>query len=666
MLTNLFKNEGKDRLFDSIIIITDRKVLDKQLQDTVTSLQQVQGVVQQIDKNSEQLKESLTSGKNIIVTTIQKFSVVVNRMKELNGMNFGVIVDEVHSSQGGKGTKNLNKTLSLNLEDEVEVTDDMVNDEISKIRSEMKSRQKQNHISFFGFTGTPKPQTLEVFGTPEEGTTHKRPFHTYTMRQSIGEGFTLDVLKSFTPVKRWFKLKGTGEDVKLPESKGKRELIKWVDSNPETISRKCSIIVDHLLNTTVKSIEGRGKGMIIVRSIKDSVMFFSEMNKQLKEKGLQNKIKCVVGFSGEQEHNGEKVTEHSLNKENGFDSKDIPTGFKNPLFRVLIVCNKFQTGFDEPLLHSMFIDKSLDGVQCVQTLSRLNRKTRGKKSTFVLDFVNKVETIQNSFQNFYQTTILSEDTDPNLVYDILDKIRDYHLFTPQEIDDWSTIFFSEKRDDSQLQPTLNIVLSRWNELSEENRDSSRTQFKNYCKLYGYVSMIHQFDNIELEKHYVFFEYLRKKFPLDGILRIDVSDLVDLDSLNLDIKGKLNISLEPEDTLFDPNTYGDGKGKDEEEYDLLSEIINEINEHFGKIPEGTEESSKKLVDDIVNDEEFKKVISSDNTDSNKRDKLQKIYEDKNIKTLDTNTKLYEFFEKKEFKDKMIRMFISRPELLNQLR
>ena len=486
------------------------------------------------------------------------------------------------------------------------------------------------------------------------------------MRQSIGEGFTLDVLKSFTPVKRWFKLKGTGEDVKLPESKGKRELIKWVDSNPETISRKCSIIVDHLLNTTVKSIEGRGKGMIIVRSIKDSVMFFSEMNKQLKEKGLQNKIKCVVGFSGEQEHNGEKVTEHSLNKENGFDSKDIPTGFKNPLFRVLIVCNKFQTGFDEPLLHSMFIDKSLDGVQCVQTLSRLNRKTRGKKSTFVLDFVNKVETIQNSFQNFYQTTILSEDTDPNLVYDILDKIRDYHLFTPQEIDDWSTIFFSEKRDDSQLQPTLNIVLSRWNELSEENRDSSRTQFKNYCKLYGYVSMIHQFDNIELEKHYVFFEYLRKKFPLDGILRIDVSDLVDLDSLNLDIKGKLNISLEPEDTLFDPNTYGDGKGKDEEEYDLLSEIINEINEHFGKIPEGTEESSKKLVDDIVNDEEFKKVISSDNTDSNKRDKLQKIYEDKNIKTLDTNTKLYEFFEKKEFKDKMIRMFISRPELLNQLR
>ena len=665
MLINLFKNDGQDRVFDSIIIITDRKVLDKQLQDTVKSLEKVQGVVQQIDKNSEQLRQSLSTGKNIIVTTIQKFSVVVNRMKELSGMNFGVIVDEVHSSQGGKGTKNLNKTLSLNIEDEVEVNDDLVNEEISKIRSEMKYRQKQNHISFFGFTGTPKPQTLEVFGTPVEGTTQKRPFHTYTMKQSIGEGFTLDVLKSFTPVKRWFKLKEKGEDVELPESRGKKELIKWVDSNPETISKKVGIIIEHLLNTTVKSIEGRGKGMVIVRSIKDTVKFFFEMNKQLKEKGLSNKIKCVVGFSGEIEHNGEKVTEYSLNKENGFDSKDIPTGFKNPLFRVLIVCNKFQTGFDEPLLHSMFIDKPVNGVQCVQTLSRLNRKTRGKKSTFVLDFVNKVETIQESFQNFYQTTILSEETDPNEVYNILDKIRNYGLFTAQEIGGWNKIFFTENRDDSQLQLTLNVVLDRWRELSDEERDSSRVQFSNYCKLYGYISMVHQFDNIELEKHYIFFEYLRKKFPVDGLTRIDVSDLVDLESLNLDIKGKLDISLETEDTIFDPNKYGYGKGKEEEEFDLLSQIVNEINERYEKVvPEGTEESSKRLIGDIINDEEFKKVVTSNNTDSNKRDKLKKIFDEKNMKTLDTSTQLYDFFEEKEFKDKLIHMFISRPELLSQ--
>jgi type I restriction enzyme R subunit len=206
MLTNLFENDGQDRVFDSIIIITDRKVLDKQLQDTVKSLEKVQGVVQTIDKNSEQLRESLSKGKNIIITTIQKFSVVVNRIKELEGRSFGVIVDEVHSSQGGKGTKNLQKTLSVNKED-IDVTDDMVNDEILTLRKEMESHQKQDHISFFGFTGTPKPQTLEVFGTRQEDGS-KKPFHTYTMKQSIGENFTLDVLKSFTPVNRYFKLRG--------------------------------------------------------------------------------------------------------------------------------------------------------------------------------------------------------------------------------------------------------------------------------------------------------------------------------------------------------------------------------------------------------------------------------------------------------------------------
>lgn len=669
MLTNLFKDNGEERVFDSVIIVTDRKVLDKQLQDTVKSLEKVQGVVQQIDKNSDQLKKSLEHGKNIIITTIQKFSVVVNRMKELNGMKFGVIVDEVHSSQGGKGTKNLNKTLSFNIqdEDEVEVDDDLVNETISQLRSEMKSRQKQNHISFFGFTGTPKPSTIEIFGTPVEGTTQKKPFHTYTMKQSIGEGFTLDVLKSFTPVKRWFKLKGkTEEDVELPESRSKKEILKWVDSNPETISRKVGVIIEHLLSNTVKSIEGRGKGMIVVRSIEDTVKFFMEMNKQLKEKGLENRLKCLVGFSGEIEYNGEKVTETSLNKLNGFDGTDIPTGFKNPLYRVLIVCNKFQTGFDEPLLHSMFIDKSLQGVQCVQTLSRLNRKTRGKKDTFVLDFVNKVETIQESFQNFYQTTILSEETDPNLVYDILDKVRNYGLFTPQEVDDWNIVYFSKERDDSQLQTTLNSVLNRWEDLDKEKRDLSRSQISNYCKLYGYLSMIHQFNNLELEKHYIFFEYVRRKFPVDGLKGVDVSNLIDLESLNLDIKGKLNISLEDKDTEFEPHKYGDKVGGGDEEFDLLSEILKEINEFYGKLPEGTEESSKKLIQDIVNDKDFQNVILSDNTESNKKDKIQKIYEDKNIKTLDTSTKLYEYFEKKEFKEKIIRYFISNPNVFNQMR
>tara|TARA_B100001248_G_scaffold180289_1_gene137135 strand:- start:81 stop:2450 length:2370 start_codon:yes stop_codon:yes gene_type:complete len=661
MLINLFKNNGQDRLFDSIIIITDRKVLDKQLQETVKSLEKVQGVVQTIDKNSEQLREALSKGKNIIITTIQKFSVVVNRIKELKGRSFGVIVDEVHSSQGGKGTKNLQKTLLVNKE-EIDVTDEIVNDEIRTLREEMESHQKQDHISFFGFTGTPKPQTLEVFGTRQvDGS--KKPFHTYTMKQSIGENFTLDVLKSFTPVNRYFKLKDKDHDVELPEKRGKKELVKWVDSNPETIRRKVTVILDHFLKNTVKSIDGRGKGMLIVRTIPDTVLYHTEINKQLKERGVQKKIKTLIGFSGKTEYNGEEITETYINKENGFDGSDIPKGFKNPIYRLLIVCDKFQTGFNEPLLHSMFIDKPLQGVQCVQTLSRLNRKMKGKTNTFILDFVNKIETIKESFQDFYQTTILSEDTDPNTIYDLLDKIRDYSLITNEEINEWSNIFVHKNRDDSKLQPILNTVIERWRNLPEDNdKELSKSQIRSYCKLFSYLSMINQFNNIELYRYYLFFEYLKKKFPPEGVQRIDVSDLVDLESLNLDVRGKVSISLEEEETILDPNNPGSGKVKDEEEYELLSEILQDINEFYGKVPEGTEEGSEKLIKDLVNDNEFKSVLLSDNTESNKKDKLEKIYTRKNIKTLDISHKLYEIFNKKEMRDRVINTLISRPEIL----
>ena len=667
MLTNLFKNEGVDRVFDSVIIITDRKVLDRQLQDTVKSLEKVQGVVETIDKNSEQLRDSLSKGKNIIITTIQKFSVVVNRIKELDGRSFAVIVDEVHSSQGGKGTKNLQKTLSVNKEEDIDVNDDLVNNEILTLKKEMDSHQKQDHISFFGFTGTPKPQTLEVFGTPQPNSNNKRPFHTYTMKQSIGEGFTLDVLKSFTPVNRYFKLRSKGEDVELPEKQGKKELIKWVDSNSETISRKVSVILDHLLNNTIKSIDGRGKGMLIVRTISDTVKYHTEINKQLKEKGLHNKIKTLIGFSGTTDYNGEEITENYINKENGFDGSNIPEGFKNPKYRLLIVCDKFQTGFNEPLLHSMFVDKPLQGVQCVQTLSRLNRKKKGKNNTFILDFVNKIETIQDSFQDFYQTTILSEDTDPNSIYDLLDKIRHHDLVSLEEINEWSELFVLDNRDDSKLQPILNQVIERWRNLSDdEDKELSKSQIRSYCKLFSYLSMINQFDNVELYRYYLFFEYLRKKFPLDGVEKIDVSDLVDLESLNLDIKGQISISLEDGDTILDPNNPGGGKVSDEEEYDLLSEIINEINEFYGKDLEGTEDSSKKLITELVNDDEFKRVLFSENTESNKKDQLEKIYKDKNIKTLDTSTKLYEIFNQKEMRDRVINTLISRPEIIEKYR
>ena len=664
MLINLFKKGGQDRIFDSVIVISDRRVLDKQLRETIKSLEQVEGVVEVIDKDSEQLRKSLSTGKNIIVTTIQKFSVVVNKISEIEGRNFCVIIDEVHSSQGGKGTKNLQKTLSLNNEKGDENDNDFMNEEILLIRKEMMYQQKQEHISFIGFTGTPKPQTLEVFGTLQPDGS-KIPFHTYEMKQSIGEGFTLDVLKTFTSVKRYFKLRKTVEDIDVPEKRVKTELVKWVDSNPETISRKVSIIIDHLVEITMKSIGGKGKGMLVVRSIPDTLRYNFEFRKQLEEKGISKRIKTLIGFSGKANFNGEEYTEFDINSQNGFEGTDIPEGFKNPQYSLLIVCDKFQTGFNEPLLHSLFIDKPLKGVQCVQTLSRLNRKIKGKSNTFILDFVNKVEDIQKSFQDFYQTTILSEETDPNTIYDLLDKIRHFEIVKEQEIIDWSNIFLEKNRDDSKLQPILNKAISRWVKLNDDNdREISKNLIRSYCKLFSYLSLINKFDNIELYRNYLFFEYLKKKFPHDGIKKIDVSDLVDLESLNLDIKGKIQIALKEDDTILEPTNPESFRLKEDESYEMLSEIIDEINEFYGQVPEGTEEGSRKLITDLVNDVQFKEVLFSDNTESNKKDKLIKIYKEKNISTLDTSTKLFEIFNKKEMQERVINKLISNPKLIEK--
>ena len=659
LLFNLFDSEGEKKMFDTIVILTDRKVLDKQLQGTVKSLEKVTGIVKNINKNSSQLQKSLEDGDGIVVTTIQKFGVVVNRMRKLKGKKFGVIIDEVHSSQGGKNSKNVNKTLSMN---EYENTDvEITSDDIDHIiQHEMVSSQRQENISFFGFTGTPKPSTLEVFGTPQVDGSRK-PFHSYNMEQSIGEGFTLDVLKYYTTVDVYFKLrKKVDKDVELPERRGKKELIKWVNSNPKIIKEKVSLIIDRLVDTTVNSINKRGKGMVVVRSIDDSIQYFHEMTRQLKDRGLyENKIRCVVGFSGDRDWEGEKVNENSLNKSVGFLNTDIPEGFKNPLYRVLIVCDKFQTGFDQPLLHSMFVDKPLDGVQCVQTLSRLNRTTKDKKDTFILDFVNTTEKIRESFQRFYKTTILSEETDPELVMELLDKIKHKDIFNQEEIDEWNQIFFNPKREnDSDLQPILNTIVNRWSQLeSDEEKNEVREQIKNYYKLYGFLSMIYQFGNENLFKHYVMFPYLIKKFPVDEIERVDITGLVDLESHSLDVKNRVSLSLQPEDSYLEPSTYGSGGTMNEDEEDLLSELIKKINEVHGiNIPEGKEEEVISIVTQLSQSDRVNDIVKSDNSRSNKEDELVKEYDNLNKNNIDRHLNIYELLDTEKLKFELIKFLL----------
>jgi type I restriction enzyme R subunit len=385
-----------------------------------------------VDLNSQQLKEFLEKGKDIIITTVQKFPVISDTISKLKGKTFGVIIDEVHSSQSGETSRHIKKSLS---KQEIEGEDEEVIDYEDIIREDIQSRGKQEHISYFGFTGTPKNKTLELFGR-KNNVGEFVPFHSYTMKQSISEGFTLDVLQNYTTYKRYFKvLQSNGEeDKEVPESQVKKELVQFVDSHEETIRQKVSIFLEHFIRITSKKIDGKGRGMVVVRSRKHCVLFQEEMVKQMREKGLS--YSCLVGFSGSIFHNGRENTEVSLNTENGLSGTNIPDGLKDPRYRILIVSNKFQTGFDEPLLQSMYVDKKLSGIQCVQTLSRLNRTKKGKTDTFVLDFVNDTDDIIESFQPYFTTTLLTEETDPDKLYDVLYDIEQYNLYTKYQVDEF--------------------------------------------------------------------------------------------------------------------------------------------------------------------------------------------------------------------------------------
>ena len=572
-LTSLFHNkEDKKRMFDTIIVITDRKVLDRQLQKTIKDLQQTDGVVNPVDINSKQLKEFLEKGKDIIITTIQKFPVISETISQLKGNTFGVIIDEVHSSQSGEGSKHLKKSLLIDEEEDMDYED--------LIRQELESRGKQNHISFFGFTGTPKNKTMELFGRK---TSDGRflPFHSYTMKQSIHEGFTLDVLSNYTTYKRYFKVhqKEDKDDLELPEGKVKKELVNFVDSHPELIRQKVSIILDHFVNHTSKDLNGKGRSMVVVRSRKHCVLFHEEMVKQMKDMRLN--YSCLVGFSGTIFHNGIENTEMSLNQSNGMIGTDIPSSLKDPRFRILIVSNKFQTGFDEPMLCSMYVDKKLGGVQCVQTLSRLNRTKSGKTETFILDFVNETQDIIDSFQPFYTTTELIGETDPDKLYDIEYKIETFQLFNQNEINSFCEEFYKKTDTDEKLHPLIDQVVDRWKKLdTDELREEFKSTIQSFIRLYSYISQITTFSEIRWEKLYVYLRFLNKKLPKKEGDKVSITDTIDLGSLRLQYIGKNNLSLETKVGELEP-IYGEGsKIIKEEDKELLSEIIKKVNEVFG--------------------------------------------------------------------------------------
>jgi type I restriction enzyme R subunit len=655
LLVSLYQKDGDTkRMFDTIIVVTDRKVLDRQLQKTVGDIGQTVGVVNPVDLNSEQLKKYLELGKDIIITTVQKFGVISNTISKLKTKSFAVVIDEVHSSQSGETQKHLKKSLSKGVLNEEELDEDEEDRNYEDIiEEEIRSRGKQKHISFFGFTGTPKNKTLELFGRKNE-VGEFVPFHSYTMKQSIYEGFTLDVLKNYTTYKRYFKVLQSGEDKELPEGKVKKELVNFVDSHSETIRQKVSIILEHFVSKTSKTIDGKGRGMVVVRSRKHCVLFHEEMVKQMKEMGLS--YSCLVGYSGTIFHNGRENTETSLNSENGMVGNDIPNGLKDPRFRILIVSNKFQTGFDEPLLQSMYVDKKLGGVQCVQTLSRLNRTTKGKTDTFVLDFVNETEDIVESFQTFFTSTVLSEETDPDKLYSMIYGIEEYNLYTKYQLDEFCKEFYSQSKFDKDEQYILNEVLERFNErLNEVEKEEFKSKIQSFLRMYSYITQISNFGLVHWEKTFVFLTFLNKKLPKRESSGIDILDSIDLDSFRIQKIGESKLELEDKEGKLDPiSSDSGGKITGKEDKELLSEIIQKINDIFGN---GLKEDDKVTMDlmkeELLNSTDVSKVLNGDNSEDVKMDYLNRKVKDMIIDIYSDKFDLY----KKLMNDEVFPQFVS---------
>ena len=660
LLSSLYQHTtDTERMFDSVIVVTDRRVLDKQIRNTIQQLEQTKGVVCPVDVNSQQLKEYLEKGKSIIVTTIQKFPVISKSISELNSKTFGVVIDEVHSSQSGETSKHLKMSLSKSVLEKYHEDDSEDRSEVEKkILNQIISRGKQEHISYFGFSGTPKNKTLEIFGRKNEDGQFL-PFDLYSMKQSIGEGFTLDVLKDYTTYKRYFKLnKSVEEDKELPESRVKKMLVNWVDIQPHTITEKTKIMLEHFINHTSKTIGGKGRGMLVTRSRLHCVKYKLEFDKQMKE--LHLPYRCLVSFTGtvEDSDNSEKYTESSLN---GFTDKLTQENFKDPKYRMLIVNNKFQTGFDEPLLHTMFVDKTMNGLQCVQTLSRLNRTMGGKNDTFVMDFVNEPDMIKESFQPYYEGTILSEETDPNKLYSIEQEVKKHNLFTDQMVSEFVVTFYDEKIPLEQLQGILGFIVEDWKELDEENREDFRSHIQSFIRLYGYITQIITFKDIGLEKLYIFLHFLNKKLPKRPKEVLDGVD-VDLDSFRLSKKhDHTTIYLDDGDGELEGFSGESGGTVSEEPKEYLSIIVKHINDTFGvDLSEDDKINLNRIYQDMIQDEELRIVHESDNTDTNKRHKFDEKFENFLLGLVDKDTKFYNKVMKqsvnKYIKDRMYDYFL----------
>lgn len=572
-------NEKNEKVIDTVIVVTDRRILDRQLSEIVESFSQVRGVVKHVE-SSDELREALEKGIKVITSTLQKFPVIADIIEKTEGKKFAVIIDEAHSSQSGESAADLRQVLTLDeAEKEAEKQEKVFKTTEDLILDRMRTRKvKTPNISFFAFTATPKQKTLELFGIEDVATGKFYPFSLYSMRQAIEEGFILDVLANYTPYQTFFELlKKVQDDPEFNKKKAQRLLIGYVEKHEHAIDKKTQIMVEHFVEKIARNIDGKAKAMIVTKSRLHAVKYKLAFDKYLKEKGYQ--YKTLVAFSGTVKETGaSQYTEQHMN--GGISEKQTAEEFKKDEYKFLIAAEKFQMGFDQPLLQAMYVDKKLSGVNAVQTLSRLNRIWPGKLDTFVLDFVDDTDDIKEAFQPYYTTTILSGATDPNILHDLERDVLQFKLFTQHEVEGFIEHYFNIATP-ALLNAILDEIVVRYNSLLAEEQNDFKSKAQDYIRKYAFISQIVPFNDTKLEKLYIFLKFLVRKLPVrTDPLPYEILEAVDMDSYKIQKKIEQKIVLENEEGVIEPMSTGDGTGMVNEEMDPLSKIIKDINDRFG--------------------------------------------------------------------------------------
>ena len=632
-LIELYDPSGRENVFDSVIVVTDRRILDQQLRSNIRQFSEVKNLVAAAEKSS-QLQSHLEQGKKLIITTIQKFPEIVKDITDMSHKRFAVIIDEAHSSQSGKSADKLNMSLGME-KSEDDLTEDVMQDKINRT---LEGRMMSSNASYFAFTATPKKETLEKFGRKgepdNEGKTPFYPHHLYSMKQAIEEKFILDVLQNYTTYQSFYEIqKSIADNPQYNNKKAQAKLKSYVESQPETIEKKAAVIVNHFIDNVVKTrkMKGKAKAMVVTSTIERAYDYFLVIQRLLAEARMPFGV--IVAFS---KKDGFDHTEASANN---FPSKDIPEKFKSDAYRILIVANKFTTGFDEPLLHSMYVDKRLQGVQAVQTLSRLNRcnPKMEKNDTFVLDFYNKTEDIKEAFDPFYTSTMLSEATDVNALYDWKDTLDDVGVYEWSEVEQFNELFWNEKPDD-ELHPVADIAARRFDQLGEDlddvdEADKLKIDFKikakQFVKVYSQIASIMDFKNVNWEMLHWYLLFLIPKLKVKTPEQEDLRKL--LQSVDMSTYGmarvKLNdrIELDSDESALAPQNPEQRGYHGDEDKDPLDEIIANFNKRHFSSWEGTPEELKvKLIGTariVYENEDYQSQVKNNNDEQNSRIALQ---------------------------------------------